>query len=83
MPVARGRGRKDTEDDVLREDGDSDHNVLQEENDQATSKVPLLNTTGKDGDIRKSGGLKTKENQAGGKELAFCFIGLQASYLTW
>jgi len=84
--MSRHRDRRDTEDHELREDGDSD-NVAPEgsremgEGGEASSKVPLL---AGDEAAKKQAPLKAEvAAQVGAKQLIFCFIGLQASYLTW
>ena len=73
MPQAVSR-RKETEeyDDSLREEGDSDNNVVEKE-----AQAPLIDK----GTTEVVSEVANKE--VGARQLLFCFIGLQASYLTW
>eukprot|EP00634_Sargassococcus_sp_CCMP2135_P012590 CAMPEP_0198657002 /NCGR_PEP_ID=MMETSP1467-20131203/11246_1 /TAXON_ID=1462469 /ORGANISM="unid. sp., Strain CCMP2135" /LENGTH=428 /DNA_ID=CAMNT_0044393089 /DNA_START=100 /DNA_END=1386 /DNA_ORIENTATION=- len=75
--VARNRRETETEDE-LREEGDSDNVTLLKDKVEEVAK-PLLD------DAEKKAHTPQTEVQAtaGAKQLAFCFIGLQASYLTW
>ncbi|KAJ8601314.1 hypothetical protein CTAYLR_007210 [Chrysophaeum taylorii] len=75
--------RRTADDDAtLREDGDSD-NVIEGKEE---SEEPLIERSEDAEDAEKKQSIpQTQEvaNDVGASQLVFCFVGLQASYLTW
>lgn len=68
---ARNRRETETEDEILREPNDSDQKI---EKVEEGATAPLLH---------EKEPKQVDAPQVGAKHLIFCFVGLQASYLTW